>query len=83
MTIYKLNILVREEKNYTKRKERIKLNREVMKKKKMLMMGRRNLNTLSTPTGRTVNVRIDAHRLNVIHQCAGALQKNLSCFHAL
>ena len=39
-----------------------------MKKEKMLMMGRRNLNTLSTPTGRTVNVRIDAHRLTVMHR---------------
>ena len=28
---------------------------------------RRNLNTLSTPTGRTVNVRIDAHRLTIMH----------------
>ena len=38
-----------------------------MKKKNMLMMVRRNLNTLSTPTGRTVNVRIDAHGLTIIH----------------
>ena len=27
-------------------------------------MGRRNLNMLSPPTGRTVNVQIDAHRFN-------------------
>ena len=45
VTIYKLNILGREEKKPFIQKEKNGLNREVMKKKKtkMLMMGRRNL----------------------------------------